>query len=609
MSPYRAGGSRAQRASAAGRRALAPAPFSRRCRGVRAPAPTAGRAPTTARPGRARRPGSRCRGPSSSASRRSSCGASSRTWVAHAVESARTVEHPVGPALRAAVGGDVGADDLRPATHDPADGDVVLPAVLGHQPVDRGGQRLRVAVVRMRPGPGLSRPAGRPRAVRPLAAGSPDAPWRGRRPWPARAATGPGRRPDAPPRRRPDGSLAGCRTRLVLRRHGAPSPPTTSTRDPAQRCGDVGRHRRGDQHLLGRGHQLGQPLATRRVELGEDVVEDQHRLAAVGPSAGRRTPGAAPARRTRTPRARRTPWPASGPEVEPQVVAMRTDQGDAALDLRLAAGPASPRAARRRRLVAVGHELARRGPARTGRPVPPVAPPGRDLVVGLGRPAARDRSTRASRAASSSAPARGQVAVPDVQRRQVAGAPARRDGQAGGLEQSVALLEDSVVVGAYAGQPGLRATSRSSRNRRRSPGSPLTSARSSGAKSTVRSSPSDLAGAGDRRAVDPRPVGPARVDLDLDQRRAGRRARPRPEGQRARRPAAPAARPWRPGGWTAWRRTRSPRPGWSCPARWDRRTRSPPGRAGARPRRRTGSRSARGARRARQPDRRTGISR
>ena len=81
----------------------------------------------------------------------------------------------------------------------------------------------------------------------------------------------------------------------------------------AQRLRDVVGHRRGDQHLLGVGDQLGELRAPAGVELGEDVVEDQDRVVAVRPAAGRTRPAAARARTTRTRRGWRSPSPACRP--------------------------------------------------------------------------------------------------------------------------------------------------------------------------------------------------------------------------------------------------------------------------------------------------------
>ena len=77
-------------------------------------------------------------------------------------------------------------------------------------------------------------------------------------------------------------------------------PAVTSNRAPGQRRRDVLGHRGGDRAPARPGRRpVGQPLAPRGVQLGEHVVEDQHRLAAVGRAAARSAPAAAPARTTR----------------------------------------------------------------------------------------------------------------------------------------------------------------------------------------------------------------------------------------------------------------------------------------------------------------------
>ena len=89
-------------------------------------------------------------------------------------------------------------------------------------------------------------------------------------------------------RRAPAAASAGVRARPAARRGGrsvdtgCTFPSTTSMRAPAQRRGTSSGDRGGDQHLLGAGDQLGQLLAALGVELGEDVVEDQDRVVAVG---------------------------------------------------------------------------------------------------------------------------------------------------------------------------------------------------------------------------------------------------------------------------------------------------------------------------------------
>ena len=86
------------------------------------------------------------------------------------------------------------------------------------------------------------------------------------------------------------GFSAGLALRRLLRTFSAASsslvtghlPVSDQVADPGQRLGDVGGDRRRDQHLLGAGHEVGELVAPLGVELGEDVVEDQDRVVALG---------------------------------------------------------------------------------------------------------------------------------------------------------------------------------------------------------------------------------------------------------------------------------------------------------------------------------------
>ena len=275
----------------------------------------------------------------------------------------------------ARVRGDLGADDRGPAAHHPADGGVGLPAALGHQPAEGRPEQLRVAVVRVRAAALLgdaprAAPAGRRRR------GLARAPAPGRcEPAPRASARRAGQRLAG----RARGPAPGRRGRGPARSGGrsviGPAAPLRPSRRPARRPAPRARrrHGRGDQHLLGTGDQLGEPLAPAVVELGEHVVEHQHRLAAGRRrAAGRRPPAAAPARTTRTRRGWRSPWRAR-PELEHQLVAVRTDQRDAAVELlALAHAPAAPSSSRGREHVPVGdagRQLRRR--ATTGSRSPP----------------------------------------------------------------------------------------------------------------------------------------------------------------------------------------------------------------------------------------------
>ena len=247
-------------------------PLSRRCR--------AGRGPAT-RSGPLRQLGAagpstwtRLTVPSASSSfrRRTSVGASSRIWVAQAVESHDHDEHAVVEGLGPDVGGGVLADDVGPAADRAADGDRLLPAALGDHPVDDRADQLRVAVVRTASPTGWC--ARRSRTwVRPGAAGV-DAAC-------ARLGAGGGERGAGEVGSGPSpdggcgGSAASVMTPAAARRRRR---PRRARRDSA--AGTSRGDRGGDEDLLGAGDELGQPLAPRRVELGEHVVEHQHRLGA-----------------------------------------------------------------------------------------------------------------------------------------------------------------------------------------------------------------------------------------------------------------------------------------------------------------------------------------
>ena len=148
--------------------------------------------------------------------------------------------------------------------------------------------------------------------------------------------------------------------RLLSRRLGRPSssvdtghPPVT---DPEAGAGELLGHvvvdRRGHQHLLGAGDQLGQLGATLDVELGEHVVEDQDRVVAVG---AQQVVGRQPQRQRERPRlavagvaADGQPGPViASAEAEDQVVAVRADQGDTPVELVVLRARPRPRAAPR----------------------------------------------------------------------------------------------------------------------------------------------------------------------------------------------------------------------------------------------------------------------
>ena len=168
----------------------------------------------------------------------------------------------------------------------------------------------------------------------------------------------------------------GVRAASALRRRQRTRvtvPPCTSYAAAGQRLRHVAGHRRRHQHLLGAGDQLRQPVAPPGVELGEHVVEDQHRLAvavAVVRAAARTTPAAAPARTTRTRRGWRTPCRQRRRASSTQLVAVRADEARPRARspaARTRASSASSAAASSSRS---GDRRHRRRRATTGRPAP-----------------------------------------------------------------------------------------------------------------------------------------------------------------------------------------------------------------------------------------------
>ena len=178
---------------------------------------------------------------------------------------------------------------------------------------------------------------------------------------------------------------------------------------PGQRRGHVGADRRGDQHLLGAGDQLGELGAALGVELGEDVVEDQDRVVAVG---AQQVVRRQPQRERERPRLpvrgvaldRQPVLVRAVAEAEQQLVAVRADQRDAAVELVVAAAldlgeqrlgeVVARRCGPRGRTTAGTRRRRRRGSPRGRRSRTPC------------RRTGRSASTSASRSASSSAPVR-----------------------------------------------------------------------------------------------------------------------------------------------------------------------------------------------------------
>ena len=411
----------------------------------------------------------------------------------------------------------------------------------------------------------------------------------------------------------PAGSL-GAGQRLV-RRHGG---PRRRRRRPGRRAGRPGRSsgdRGGDQHLLGAARPA-RPAA--RDGRASSSANTSSRISTGSPpSRGEQVVGRQPQRQREGPglAVTRVALGRHRAELEAQLVAVRADQGDPALELGLAAG--LPSASSSASASARGRGRAGRSPSEeTGRSCSACAALRRDRRVGLAT-SGRGRSTSTSRAASSSAPAVARCAS-QTSRVDRSAPPrvARRHGRR--LEQGVALLEDPVVVGAHAGQPrGARheqvveepaplATGRPSPGR----GPPARTARCAAGRA-----PRGAAGPGERlmRARFARP------GLISTSTRVGRSSRTTadPDDRALGALRGPAARRRRPGGCSGSRRSRSPRRGWSCPGRCgptsdgdarverelDRRRRTEVGQREVR--------DVHGAGRwaAGQPERRTGISR
>ena len=109
-------------------------------------------------------------------------------------------------------------------------------------------------------------------------------------------------------------------------------------RTPASAAGTSARDRSRDQHLLGPGHELRELGPALGVELGEDVVEDQDRVVAIGPEQvvrrepqGQREGPRLPVRGV--PLDRQPVLVRTVPQAQQALVAVRADQGDAAVEL------------------------------------------------------------------------------------------------------------------------------------------------------------------------------------------------------------------------------------------------------------------------------------
>ena len=228
--------------------------------------------------------------------------------------------------LRAAVRGDVCTDDLLPARQQTG-------RVQGPGPLPGVSTRSSSAS----PSGVGSRPSG----AAPLQDCSTGAGRRVRRATPAPACGAPGQQRGPRRRRRPGAGLASWRQRT--RRT---SPAATSHRAPLSCSGTSPATAAVTSTCSAGATSSASALASVVVELGEDVVEDQHRLTAVSCAAGRTPPAAAPARTTRTRRGWRSPLAGQLAEGEDQVVAVRADQGDAPVELARPGLPRAPQPAR-----------------------------------------------------------------------------------------------------------------------------------------------------------------------------------------------------------------------------------------------------------------------
>ena len=122
---------------------------------------------------------------------------------------------------------------------------------------------------------------------------------------------------------------------------------------------------------------------------------------------------------------------------------------------------------------------------------------------------------------------------------------------------------------------GARLTSSSSRKRASLAGVPLDQGQVLRGEEHPGHLTQDIALARHGRPVESGPVGTPRRDLELDDDLTATAFGVDPDHRPFGSLAAPGGRRWPPGASAGRRRTRSPRSGWSCPARWPRRTSSP----------------------------------
>ena len=279
--------------------------------------------------------------------------------------------------------------------------------------------------------------------------------------------------------------------------------------DAAEVGGHVVRDRGGDQNLLrARGHPRQRSTAP-VVQLGEHVVEDQHRFDAVR---AQQPVGGQPQREGQRPRlaVARVPLRRARAEPQLQIVAVRADEAHPPLDL-LAAHLDERGEQQRLQLVRRGgqHTVQRRAVDERDR-----LRRRRDLRERLdGRRGETRDQVQAPGQQHRTVP--GEMAVPHVQGTEVF-ARGGSGAVAGGLEQRRPLLEHPVVVGAHgreAGTPGDQQVveepaplARVAAHQREVLGGEQHRAQDA----------QDVPGPGHRRAVHPCPVGPARRDLQFD---------------------------------------------------------------------------------------------
>ena len=344
------------------------------------------------------------------------------------------------------------------------------------------------------------------------------------------------RRPGRPPRPSPPATRAGSRSSrvvVVTKAWGSVGDPPDEVRSP------VGIELRED--VVEQEQRRAAVLGGQQVELGELEGEDRGPLLA----------------------ARREPRHVAAVEAEDEVVAVRADERRAVPDLLVGRLGEAPGEGVPRRLAGECRRVRRVRDRQPGRARPR---PGRSRR-GPG-PAAR-QGPRAGAAARRRSPRRrrGTTRPRSGARR---GRPAPRGSPGGGCSAAGASGRTSARSRPYAAERCVASWSSAARRR---PGEPTTRSISSGAKTTVRSSPTSPAA---RRATPltrirfraPPPAAGRPDERDLD----GLGRRPAPRSGPARCPSGRARRRSRSGGSGPRRAGRSPRGGSSCRRRSARRS-------------------------------------